>query len=249
MKKESSLIIGLIAAGLARANMENSLKTFGDRKMYVGSSDIIQCPYKAVAAKLFGEDHDLKTLIRFRRGDMSESIIEDAYRDIEARFPGYTVLRQHKVSHPDYPYMQAHIDFLIYNDTHAKIIECKSCNGIPDKPRKEWEIQLNWQIGLALADIFNGKKIKLTGSVLAFDLNAGDVAEFGDFIPNERLFAESMATADSVMKAVEAGDPSMVDCVPSGLCLSHCSFKQSCPNFMEKGKHAKLGFAAEAVTM
>jgi hypothetical protein len=84
--------------------------------------------------------------------------------------------------------MKAHLDFLFYTDfdgnpeLHA--IEVKSVSGIPDAPYPQWEDQLNFQLGLLRMQYPKGK---VAGSILAVDLNAGQVHQFNGYKYNEAI--------------------------------------------------------------
>lgn len=69
-------------------------------------------------------------------------------------------------------------------------------------------------MGLTLLSVFEGEAVNLTASIIAFDLNTGEIAEFGDFTPDESQFQESIKRAKLIMDAVNEGNPMHVDCEP-----------------------------------
>ena len=85
---------------------------------------------------------------------------------------------QVEIVHPQEP-MKAHLDFLFYEDFDGKpdlhAIEVKSVSGIPDAPYTQWEDQLTYQLGLLRTKYPKGE---VTGSILAVDLNAGEIEHY-----------------------------------------------------------------------
>ncbi|WP_045214407.1 hypothetical protein, partial [Desulfobulbus alkaliphilus] len=64
--------------GLQTAQILETEATLGDRALYIGASDIAQCPRKVVKTKTNPKPHTLQTLIRFKRGHVAEDIISEA---------------------------------------------------------------------------------------------------------------------------------------------------------------------------
>lgn len=61
---------------LARQHTE---ETLGDRRNYLGASDIGYCPRKTILERIHPGEHDLATLLRFQRGHMTEDIVAMAF--------------------------------------------------------------------------------------------------------------------------------------------------------------------------
>ena len=64
-------LVTLLYTGLLKINRESDEK-LGNRKKYIGSSDVAGCPRKVVLEKQTDSDPDIATLIRFTRGHLAE---------------------------------------------------------------------------------------------------------------------------------------------------------------------------------
>lgn len=154
-------VLALLNQGLQKAATERTARTLGDRSRYIGMSDIgkgIDCLRAAVADKLAlstasGTDHlpdnrtrtSLPQELRLQRGHWFESGIAETFR-----FAGQPYLYQLRIqtTHNAVP-IQAHPDFVFVSprgDVH--IVECKSCEHLPDTAHAAHETQLAGQLGL-----------------------------------------------------------------------------------------------------
>jgi len=210
---------------LARQHTE---ETLGDRRDYLGASDIGYCPRKVILERIHPSEHDLATLLRFQRGHMAEDIIAMAFTAA-----GYSNFEQQvEVSIPGDIPLKAHIDFVFTSVTQKikSILEIKSTNRIPDEPYGSWESQLYIQMG-ALAEKYPDFAIK--GAVLPIDLAAGEVEFFNGYTPQRTIFKGLLRKAGTIWsdyQAILEGKEVELDTEVSPLC-GFCSHIESCPRF------------------
>ncbi len=195
----------------------------GNRRTYIGSSDVGSCIRKVYLSKKQPKSPDLATMLRFSRGHIAETLIENIF-DAAGLKNNYDT--QVEVKHPVYP-LKAHIDFLFHTDLDGKpnlhIVEVKSVNGIPEEPYSQWIDQLSFQLGLLRIQYPKGK---LSGSILAIDLNAGEVHQFTDFEYNDSLSNYLFTRALHMMDCLDEKE----EPVPSvSLMCSYCSYRSDCP--------------------
>ncbi|MGE4420596.1 MAG: hypothetical protein AB7D38_12320 [Sulfurimonas sp.] len=105
------------------------------------------------------------------------------------------------------------------------ICEVKTTSQIPDEPYDSWVTQLYWQMGLAKLAY---PEANIRGTILAVDLNTGDIREFNGFTPSEVIFDMLIDKAHNIWAAVNG--ESTPDCEPSLLC-GFCEFREDCPVF------------------
>jgi len=210
---------------LARQHTEDTL---GDRRDYLGASDVGYCPRKVILEKIQPGEHDLATLLRFQRGHMAEDIIAMAFTAA-----GYTNFERQVevVMEGDVP-LKAHIDFVFTSTIHKikSILEIKSTSNIPEGPYSSWESQLYIQMG-ALANQYPDYTIR--GAVLALDLADGEVGFFNGYIPQKTIFHGLMERAGSIWSDYQAllqGEERNLSTEVSPLC-GFCSHLTTCPKF------------------
>ncbi|HIP40641.1 MAG TPA: hypothetical protein EYG88_14960 [Desulfocapsa sulfexigens] len=206
----------------------HTIETLGDRRDYLGASDIGYCPRKVILEKIHPGEHDLATLLRFQRGHMAEDIIARAFTAA-----GYSNFEQQvEIVLPGDVPLKAHIDFVFTSRVHKikSILEIKSTSRIPDGPYSSWESQLYIQMG-ALSEQYPDYSIK--GAVLTLDLAHGEVAFFNGYEPQKMIFTGLMERAGMIwsdyqaMVHDEAIDPKTE---VSPLC-GFCDHIASCPRF------------------
>lgn len=215
-------LIPFIETAVAAHNKTKSAE-LGDRTKYIGSSDVSGCARKAYLQKLHPVVPDFNTMMKFSRGHVAETMIQEMFYAAGARHLYDT---QVEVTHPDYP-LKAHIDFLFYSDFEGNpelhVIELKSVNGIPDEPYPQWTSQLHFQLGLLRMQYPEGK---LGGSILAIDLNAGKVHQFNGFTHNDALFDYLCGRALHLLACLDGKEQPSPSA--SHMC-SFCSFRSDCP--------------------
>jgi CRISPR-associated exonuclease Cas4 len=220
-----------------RHTLQNSLQllskqhteeTLGDRRNYLGASDIGYCPRKVILEKIYPSNHDLATLLRFQRGHMAEDIVAAAFT--AAGFSNFERQVEVDIS-SDKLTALVHIDFVF--TAHQKkiksILEVKA-GKVPDQPYSSWESQLYLQMG-ALAKKYPDHTIK--GAVLSLDLNEGDVGFFNGYSPHDRLYNGLLQRAESIWSDYQRtlkGQKIELKTEPGPLC-GFCQHIRKCPRF------------------
>jgi len=215
-------ITSFFESAVATLNRNKSAE-LGDRTQYIGSSDVGSCARKVYLQRKDPTEPDFSTMLKFSRGHIAETLIENIFDAAGVRSLYDT---QVEVKHPTHP-LKAHIDFLFYADLDGTpqlhIIEVKSVNGIPDEPYPQWIDQLSFQLGLLRLKY---PEEKLGGSILAIDLNAGQVHQFNGYEYNETLFNYLYCRALHLLDCLEEKDEARPSV--SFLC-SYCSYRSDCP--------------------
>jgi len=203
----------------------NSSKSaeLGDRTQYIGSSDVSGCARKVYLQRKNPTTPSVSTLLKFSRGHVAEILIEKIFNAGGVRQLYDT---QVELRHPNYP-LKAHVDFLFYSDFDGNpelhVIEVKSVSGIPEEPYPQWEDQLAYQLGLLRIKYPVGK---LGGSILAVDLNAGEVHQFNGYEHDEATFNYLYTRGLYLLECLEDKDEARPSV--SHLC-SFCSYRSDCP--------------------
>lgn len=196
----------------------------GDRTKYVGASDIVGCPRKAVLSKLDPKPFTSKQLLIFSRGHAAQAMYAEIFRAGGASFD-----EEVEFKHPDEPAILCHVDLMFYTTRQTKrvhIVEMKSTNGIPAEPYSTWVDQLQIQMGLAKKNL--DPQTEITGSVLAVDMNAGDYKEFNGHTPNDEVFDFFMAKGNKILAALNGEIE--VSPEPGPFC-GKCLYRGDCPSF------------------
>ncbi|WP_136515933.1 PD-(D/E)XK nuclease family protein [Geomonas edaphica] len=201
----------------------NKSAELGDRTQYIGSSDVASCARKFYLQRKQPATPNLSTLLKFSRGHVAETLIENIFvaGGVKPLFD-----TQVELQHPEYP-LKAHIDFLFYADfdgtPELHVVEVKSVNGIPDEPYPQWIDQLAYQLGLLRIHHPEGK---LGGSILAIDLNAGQVHQFNGFEYNDALFNYLYCRALYLLDCLEGREEAQPSV--SQTC-AFCAYRYDCP--------------------
>lgn len=198
-------------------------KHLGDRKQYVGASDLAGCPRKAALNRI--------------RGDKERTVAEQmvmaighAVEDIIARlftaggFSGFK--REVEYVHPVYPFIRCHVDFLYETDTEIRIRELKSTKGNPEEPYGSWVNQLLVQMGLA--SIAAPEKI-VTGSIMAVDRAKGHCLEYTGYTPNSGLTDYFIEKGRKIWDAMQGTGPVPNPEPGDGNLCGFCAHKHDCP--------------------
>jgi CRISPR-associated exonuclease Cas4 len=206
----------LFAAAVPEMNRQQTA-TLGDRGSYIGSSDIAGCARKAFLQRQFPRQHSITTLLKYARGHAAEWLLDRIFQAGGAVYD-----TQVEVRHPDVP-MKAHCDFVFYEKNNLHVVETKSVSGIPDAAYPAWEDQLYFQLGMLRIQYPKGN---IGGSILAIDLNAGEIHQFNgyEYDPDifQYLFDRGLRLLDALNDQAEAR-PS-----PSHLC-GYCQYRTDCP--------------------
>ena len=163
----SHALLAQVARGLLRHGRERTNQTLGDRRAYVGLSDIgkgIECLRAAVAAKVIDrQPEDISRLFQdgdwdgiravlqhqliLQRGHWLEAGLESALRA-----NGISLIPQLEIAdHFDGTPIRAHLDFTIVRGGErpaVRVLELKSTERIPDVLYPAYEAQIHGQVGL-----------------------------------------------------------------------------------------------------
>jgi len=148
-------ILNMLTHALATHGRQRTTASLGDRSRYIGVSDIAKatnCLRAAVAGKLTSQNFASPSLareLRLQRGHWFEQGVTNAFTA-----SGQPFLHQLEigVTHKGIP-IRAHLDFVFVGQdeegtVHIQVIECKSCERIPETAHAAYEMQLYGQIGL-----------------------------------------------------------------------------------------------------
>jgi hypothetical protein len=144
-------ILALLKDGLNTASLERSQATLGDRRDYLGMSDLargMSCPRAVVAGKLADNSADLslETLLTLERGHWLEFGIEEALRAVKQQFLSQLEIN---VIHDATP-IKAHLDLVLVSPdgSDVTVLELKSMGTIKDSVMPSHEAQLKGQVSL-----------------------------------------------------------------------------------------------------
>lgn len=206
----------IFEAAIPEMNRRQSA-TLGDRSSYIGSSDVAGCARKACMQRQYPTLPKVSTLLKFARGHAAEWLLEKIFQAGNAVYD-----TQVEVCHPEVP-LKAHIDFLFYEPKGVHAVEVKSVSGIPDTPYPQWEDQLMYQLGMLRIQYPKGN---IGGSILAVDLNAGEVHQFNGYEYDEPTFNYLYCRGLHLLDALNGQDEARPS--PSLLC-GYCQFRDDCP--------------------
>ena len=211
-------MIQLLENSLLSLSHKHTIEILGDRSEYIGASELGQCPRKVVLNKLNPPEHDLATLLRFKRGHMAEDLVAEALSE-NGKFQPH---REVEVAINSPVPVKGHIDFLFEGKTLG-VLEVKSVTSIPDSPYESWEMQLHAQMGLLA---LNRPDAQIKGAILAIDLLNGGMKLFNGYTPNEELFQGLLNKAQHIWSCLTEGAEPETE--PGPLC-AYCDHKDNCP--------------------
>jgi CRISPR-associated exonuclease Cas4 len=99
-------INNVFLTSLRNLSKQHTEETLGDRRSYLGASDIGQCSRKVVLERISPKEHDLTTLLRFERGHMAEEIVAKVFTT--AGFTNFKRQVEIKVNSEDVPFPGTH---------------------------------------------------------------------------------------------------------------------------------------------
>jgi len=224
----------IIESGMKKVNAQRTQETLGDRKEYIGASDLGQCPRKAVLDR-FSDELDLATLINFERGHMAEGMLHRAlqaegYDNVER---GVEIQDETPAGTP----LRIHLDFAYQSDKRFAIMEAKSTHPIPPIPHEGWELQLQAQLG-AIQKNYPEKQV--SGTIFALDVAPKKGAThkvWNTYTPDSTIYRALQEKADLIFNGIQemksSGNlPDDIDTEPSLLC-AYCPHIWDCPKFQE----------------
>lgn len=175
----------IFAAAIPEANRRQTA-TLGDRGSYIGSSDL-GCARKASLQRKYPKQQDINKTLKLMRGHAAEFMLD---KILQASGVDYDT--QVEIIHPQLP-LKCHIDFLLYQQDGLHVVEVKSVSTIPDAVYLNFEDQLHFQMGMLRLQYPAGK---IGGSILAIDLNAGQVHQFNGY-EYDSTFVQKQQPSDS----------------------------------------------------
>ncbi|RDU73042.1 hypothetical protein CQA57_05815 [Helicobacter anseris] len=204
----------IFAQGLKKHSEEQTLKTLGDRSLYVGSSDVGNCLKKVCFSKVYGEEHNTNQLLIFERGHLAETIIKNILLSQKIEFEEQKTIK----GEDEFNFIKTHIDFYIPDED--LLIEVKSSNTLPDNPYNSWIQQVQLQMGI-------GKISK--AKIICFDLNSGKYKVFENILFNDFIFQKCLERASKIYNFLQNKEE-----MPNGeitqLC-AYCPFRDRCSEF------------------
>ena len=198
---------------------EESVKSLGDRSLYIGSSDIGSCPRRVFLTKTQPNAHSIEQGIVFQRGHLAEKIVKKGLM-------GLNFKEQFEVQDQS-GFLKSHIDFLIENEDSINIVECKSIQSPIENPYDSWILQVQFQ--LFLLEKCLGDKKPLKAFIFAVNVNTGFNKIF-EIEKNPLLQNMALEKARILYKALKTG----VEPEAEEQYCSSCAYKNSCP-LMQKG--------------
>lgn len=226
---------------------EETANTLGNRSNYIGMSDAVKCPRQVVVDKTMPPvDHDLKTLLRFKRGHIVEDILADAFTHAGMQFERQVEIVSDRCTAP----FITHIDF-VFTSERSKIkavLEVKSQdNEPPATPWSNWEMQLHGQIAKVQR---KDPDYTVKGAILAMPLG-GDIRFWDGYTPCDEILVGLEARVESMWSAIESVKSGAADvddvtsCDVSPLC-GFCHALSSCPKFAAE-EVPELDFEAQTI--
>lgn len=201
----------------AEAVVCESLESLGDRKLYIGSSDVGSCPRKVFLAKTQPASHSVEKNIVFQRGHLAEGIVRKGLIGLDFK-------EQFEVKDASGA-LRSHIDFLLESEDSISIIECKSIQSSEiEAPYDSWILQVQFQLFLLEKTLTNNTK-PLKAFVFAVNVNTGYHKVF-EVEKNPVLQDLALQKARVLWKALKTGvEPEAEE---QNYCSS-CEFKANCP--------------------
>lgn len=215
-----------VAQNLPKALKKATLESLGDRKEYIGSSDIAGCLRKAYLDKTNDIEHDLATLIRFQRGHIAEGIVK-------VMLDGLNPISQLELnSSYEGATLKAHIDFALENKDEIVIVEVKSVSTTVSEPYLSWNLQVQYQMAM----LAKSKSKNIRAFVVAINVNTGWFKSF-EIERNEALTQIAFEKAKKLSLALQSKvEPEAEIQLFCGVCL----YKATCP-LMLKGANELNG--------
>lgn len=227
----------IILEGLRIAAKKNTELTLGDRKEYVGASDIGQCPRKCYFSKINPTEHTDQEILNFERGHNSEIKFKKALDAVAEKY-NFNFLEQPEIVSKNNEWLKAHIDFLVIFEKEEVVIECKDTNHIPEKPYESWILQIQLQMGLLIE---NGHQVK-RGIIVAS--SSQEIWEYPSIPFDKGVYEYALTRAKNLWRCLQARIEPQAE--TSALC-QFCSVRNSCPNQVSKSNVELSGNIVEMI--
>ena len=253
----AATLLAQVARGLVRHSREETARTLGDRRTYIGLSDVgraITCMRAAMLNKIGGKPAEtLQRQLVLQRGHWLEAGLVPAFRA-----NGATLMSQLEISitYGDVP-IRAHLDLTLVAEGVVRVLELKSTARLPDVLSPGYEVQLYGQIGLLHAywnqPVFGAEdlsprtfpqlvqallgivlpdtpeRVDLEGWVLCVSMN--DAKAFGPYGPNATMTDLVLRTAETLWHAMQQGESNLPTCPGFHPLCDWCDHATGCPKF------------------
>ncbi|EAL2460400.1 Dna2/Cas4 domain-containing protein [Campylobacter lari] len=223
---EKNKFDSFVAQNLPKALKKATLESLGDRKEYIGSSDIAGCLRKTYLDKINDVEHDLATLIRFQRGHIAEGIVEVMLDGLNP-----TKQLEKEILYNDIP-LKCHIDFALERKDEIVVIEAKSVSTSVENPYSSWLLQVSYQ--LEILSRHTNKKVR--AYLVAINLNTGWFKSFE--VDYNKSFAD-IALNKAYELTIALKEKVEPKCEEQLYC-STCPHKGNCPAMMKKSAQIDL---------
>lgn len=238
----------IIEQGMKKANAERGSQSLGDRSLYIGASDLGQCPRKACLGKVKKEDHDFSTVVRFERGHLTEDMLDRALRAMGFVCDRQTTLEGQTDNGTP---LKFHLDFTIQSGDRFAVLETKSTAPVPSQPYDGWEIQLYAQMGLA-QELY--PEFKVEGTLFALNLvpkgNETPYGVWNGYTSSLEMWEALKQDADLIYQGVRefktTGNLPELPLRPGPLC-GFCSGLSDCPAYQGERVEALAAQVEELV--
>jgi CRISPR-associated exonuclease Cas4 len=224
-KSEKRPFLAFLLDGLK--SVDNGL---GDRRSYVGASDIGGCLKKAYLSKRETKatieaietkeetqtELSLEQMIVMQRGHIAEGIVNSALKAKGLSYKSQVEI----VGKNELSFIKAHLDFIVENGKEIVAIECKSITSSITSPYDSWVYQIQLQLGLLKAT--TAKSVR--GVIAAINVSDGSATEFAVSF-NEPLFYAAVARAKQLWASMNTNVEPEGEC---GALCSYCPFKGQC---------------------
>ncbi|MCD8569364.1 MAG: hypothetical protein LRY50_13955 [Geovibrio sp.] len=225
--KEKKDFMEYFSEKLSEVAKQQTFETLGDRRTYIGASDIAGCLRKAYLDKFSDVEHPVKKLIQFSRGHMAERIVESTLISLKYESQCEIV----STTETGFP-VKAHLDFLVFGKDELVVLETKTTSTDVTEPYDSWVNQIQYQMG-KVKEKYPDKTVR--GYVVAINLNSGYVKTFKFEFEEARYFV-SAKRADKLALAIQNNEE------PEGeeeFYCSSCPHKEGCPA-LQKGEVIEL---------
>ncbi len=214
-------LVEFIEKGLIKNNeLDNTL---GDRKTYIGASDIGGCLRKAYLDKVSPKEKEAQELTILLRGHLAEDLVAKALDAQGVKYQTQLELQE--------DFIRAHLDFVFCSSKECVVVEVKSTNNIPDTPYSSWVLQIQLQMYLAQKHF----GLKTRGYILVLNLNTGEMKEFS-IEPDETLQDIALNRAKALWDALQNSTEPEAE---EQLYCSKCPYKDTCPLFQAEEIHCE----------
>lgn len=235
-KTKKSILKERLEKNFIKALQKDTELSLGDRREYIGASDISGCLRKSFLSKKEQKnENSIEQLLTFERGHQFENIVEKFLY-------GETYKKQVEVKDTFTSNgfrLKPHLDFVLYNleQKTATVIEAKSTKNVIEL-YESYVLQLQLQMGLLQAQC--GSEWKIDGAI--FVVSTDSKYELFEIEQNSTLFNMAVQRADELAHALKTNIEPKAEIQ---LYCDKCPFKGDC-QAISKGANNQLPFNVKA---